>query len=131
MYKFPSVPSVLQCTQTHRQNTIAFYSNTMYNITYIVCVCPFVDAQSCPTICDPMECSLPGSSVYGIFQARILDQVTISYSRGSLQTWDQTSISSISCIGRWILYHSTTCNLCNKLFTFIVNYNLCKLFVNL
>ena len=37
-----------------------------------VCVRARVLAQSCPTLCDPMDCSLPGSSVHGIFQARIL-----------------------------------------------------------
>ena len=40
-------------------------------------------AQSCLTLCDPMDCSLPGSSVYGIFQARVLEWVAISFSRGS------------------------------------------------
>jgi len=38
-------------------------------------------AQSCPTLCDPVDCSLPGSSVYGILQARILEWVAISFSR--------------------------------------------------
>ena len=36
--------------------------------------------QSCPTLCDPMDCSLPGSSVHGIFQARILEWVAIAFS---------------------------------------------------
>ena len=40
-------------------------------------------AQSCPTLCDPMDCSLPGSSVHGILQARILEWVAVSFSRGS------------------------------------------------
>ena len=40
-------------------------------------------AQSCPTLCDPSDCSLPGSSLYGILQARILDWVAISFSRGT------------------------------------------------
>ena len=40
-------------------------------------------SQSCPTLCDPLDCSLPGSSVHGIFQARILRWVAISPSRGS------------------------------------------------
>ena len=40
-------------------------------------------AQSCLTLCDPMDCSLPGSSVHGIFQARILEWVAISFSRSS------------------------------------------------
>ena len=38
-------------------------------------------SQSCPTLCDPMDCSLPGSSVHGIFQARALEWVAISFSR--------------------------------------------------
>ena len=42
-------------------------------------------AQACPTLCDPMDCSPPGSSVHGILQARILDWVAISLSRGSSQ----------------------------------------------
>ena len=39
-----------------------------------------VSAQSCPTLCDPMDCSPPGSSVYGILQARVLEWVPISFS---------------------------------------------------
>ena len=38
-------------------------------------------AQSCPTLCNPKDCSLPGSSVHGIFQARVLEWVAISFSR--------------------------------------------------
>ena len=49
-----------------------------------------------------------GSSVHGIFQARILEWVAISYSRGSSQPRDWTHISCISCIGRWILYRCAT-----------------------
>ena len=51
--------------------------------------------QSCPTLCDPMYCSLPGSSVYGIFQARVLEWVAISVSRGSSRPRDQTQVSHI------------------------------------
>ena len=43
-------------------------------------------AQSCPTLCEPMDCSLPGSSVHGIFQARILEWIAISFSRGIFPT---------------------------------------------
>ena len=39
--------------------------------------------QSCPTLCDPMDCSPPGSSVHGIFQARILERVASPFSKGS------------------------------------------------
>ena len=69
------------------------------------CVCSVV--QLCLTLCNPMDCSLPGSSVHGIFQARILERVAISSSRGSSWPRDQTCISCI-CIGRRIFYHSTT-----------------------
>ena len=74
-----------------------------------VCVCVHARAQSCPTLCDPMDCRLPGSSVHGILQARTLEWVAISSSRGSSQPRDWTHVSCISCIGRWILYHFTTC----------------------
>ena len=40
-------------------------------------------AQSCLTLCDPMDCSLSGSSIHGIFQARVLEWIPISFSRGS------------------------------------------------
>ena len=51
-------------------------------------------AQSCLTLCDSMDCSLPGSSVHGISQARILEQVVISSSRESSRRRDQTCISA-------------------------------------
>ena len=57
----------------------------------------------CLTLCDPMDCSPPGSSVHGILQARILERIAILFSRGSSRPRDQTSI--ISCIGRHVLYH--------------------------
>ena len=41
-------------------------------------------AQSCPTLCDPMDCSLSGSSIHGIFQARVLEWIAISFSRKEL-----------------------------------------------
>ena len=56
----------------------------------------------------PMDCSLPGSPVHGFFQARILERVAISYSKGSSLPRDWTCISCISCTGRWILYHCVT-----------------------
>ena len=62
-------------------------------------------AQSCPTLCDPMECSLLGSSVHGIFQARKLEWVTISFSRGSSQPRDWTWFSCIA--GRFFTIWAT------------------------
>ena len=55
-------------------------------------------AQSCLTLCNPMDCSLPGSSVHRILQVRILEWVAISFSRGSSQPRDQTRVSHI--VGR-------------------------------
>ena len=52
-------------------------------------------AQSCPTLCDLMGCSLPGSSLHGILQARVLEWVAISFSRGSSRPRDQTRVSRI------------------------------------
>ena len=42
-------------------------------------------AQSCPTLCDPVDCSLPGSSVHGILQARIQEWVAISFSKSEIE----------------------------------------------
>ena len=53
-------------------------------------------AQSCPTLCDSMDCSPPGSSVHGILQARILEWVAIFFSRGSSWPRDWTQISHIA-----------------------------------
>ena len=61
--------------------------------------------QSHPPLCDPMDCSLPGSSVHGISQARMLEWVAISSSKGSSWPRDQTHISYVSCIGRQVLYY--------------------------
>ena len=52
-------------------------------------------AQTCPTRSDPMDCSLPDSSVHGIFQARILEWVAISFSRGSSQPRNRIRVSRI------------------------------------
>ena len=71
-----------------------------------LCVCVF--AQLCPTLCISMDCSLPDFSAHGIFQARILEPIAISYSRGSFRPRDPTRVSCISCIGRLILPHCGT-----------------------
>ena len=54
--------------------------------------------QLCPTLCDPMNCSLLGSSVHGIFPARILEWFAMPSSRGSSQLTERICISCISCI---------------------------------
>ena len=59
-------------------------------------------AQSSPTLCNPMDCSQPGSSVHGILQARVLEWVAIPFSRGSSQPRDWTRLGLLNC--RHILY---------------------------
>ena len=72
-----------------------------------VCVCMYAKSlQSCLTLCHPMDCSLPGSSVHGILPARILEWVSIPSSRESSWPRDQTCVSYVSCTGRQVLYHS-------------------------
>ena len=56
--------------------------------------------QSCLTLCDPMDFSLPGSSAHGILQTRILEWVAIRFSRGPSQPRDQTHVPYVSYIGR-------------------------------
>ena len=69
------------------------------------CMCVCSVTKSCPVLCDPMDCSPLGSSAHGIFQARILAWIAISYFTGSSQFRDWTQVS---CIGRWIIYHIAT-----------------------
>ena len=61
----------------------------------MLCVCVLV-SKLCPTLCDPMDYSPPGSSVHGILQARILEWVAISLSKESSKTRDQTQVSFIA-----------------------------------
>ena len=73
-------------------------------IRYLCCVM----LSSLWLFCDRMDGSPPCSSVHGIFQARMLEWIAISYSRGSSQPRDWACVSCISCIGRQILYHWAT-----------------------
>ena len=67
--------------------------HTMIDIIRLDTICWCLVAQSCLNLLQPRDCSLPGSSVCGIFQARILETVAISLSRGSSQPRDWTHIS--------------------------------------
>ena len=71
--------------------------------------------RSCLTLCNPIDCSLLGSSVHGLSQAKILEWVAIPFSRGPSQPKDQTLIS---CLGRQILYHWATLEAHTLSFTF-------------
>ena len=69
-----------------------------------VCVCVLA-AQSCPTLCDPMDCSPPGFSVHGILQARIQEWIAIPFSRGTFPPRDQILVSCIT--GRFFTIWAT------------------------
>ena len=68
------------------------------------CVCVLV-SHSCSTLCDPMNCSPPGSSVHGILQARILEWVAIPFSKGFSQPRKWIRVSSIA--GRFFTIWAT------------------------
>ena len=69
----------LYTVQSNRAHSFSAHAS----VKVYVCVCVCVCTQSCLTLCDVMDYSLPGASVHAIFQARVLEWVTISYSRGS------------------------------------------------
>ena len=75
------------------------------------CLC--TRAQSCLTLCDPMDCSPPGSFVHGILQARILERVAISFSRGSFWPRDRTPtpLMSPALTGGFFITASPVCQL--------------------
>ena len=70
--------------------------------------CSTVCVRSRVPLCSPRDCSPPGSSVHGIFQARVLEWVAISSSKGSSRPRDQTAIACDSCTGRQIFTDSAT-----------------------
>ena len=73
-------------------------------LLWVLCVC----AWPCLSLCNPMHCSPPGSSVHRVFQARILERVAISFSRGSSWPRDQNQVSCVSCIaGRFFTCWAT------------------------
>ena len=116
-----SQPVRSQAVRASLSQTCPFLSSSKrvlfcrHNCLGTVCVCVSVCvclracsvAESCTILCDPLDCSPPVSSVYGIIQERILEWAAISYSRGSSQPRDQTHISRISFTGRRIVYHCT------------------------
>ena len=88
----------------------------MFNQTFILCMCVrggsvkcisycVLVTQSCPTLCDPTDCSPPGSSVRGILQVRILEWIAMSFSRGSSRLRDRTQVFGIT--GRFFTVWAT------------------------
>ena len=71
-----------------------FISHNPFATVSLVCFVLFKVTQSCPTLCDPVDYSPPGSSIHGILQASILEWVTISFSRGSSQPLNSITLTS-------------------------------------
>ena len=82
-------------------------------------------AQSCPTLCDPVDCSPPGSTVHGIFQARILEWVAISFSRGSSWPRDRTQVSCIAGIffTDWAMREASVQLICRLLLLLLSHFS--------
>ena len=99
---YSKVVQVYICTHTFFPDIISIigYYEILGRVPCAMYTVPGVPARSCLTFCDPMDCSLPGSSVHGILQARVLEWVAISFSCGSSPPRDQTLASCLSCIDR-------------------------------
>ena len=72
--------------------------NVLWHVSHVYTCTGAKSLQSCPTLCNPIDCSLPGSSVHGTFQARVLEWVVIPSPRRSSQPRGRTRVSHISCI---------------------------------
>ena len=81
---------------TFRWLCLYVYYHWIYRLLSLVKVKWSEFAQSCLTLCDPMDCSPPGSSLHGILQARVLEWIAVSFSRGSSQPRDRTRVSLIT-----------------------------------
>ena len=79
--------------QPSRSRIIFFSSSLTSSCPDVYLFNPCSVAKLCLTLCDPMDCSLPGSSDHGIFQAKVLEWVAISSSRGPSQPRDRTCVS--------------------------------------
>ena len=83
--------------EINENEDVIFYHLNVCNLNTEFCLQTSCEVtQSCLTLCDPMDCSLPGSSVHGIFQARVLEWVDIPFSRRSSWPRDWTCVSHIA-----------------------------------
>ena len=125
-----SVPGILKVVLIHqecgyRQLYLWICPNIKPSLFYNghMCMCA-KSLQSCPTLFDLMDCSLPGSSVRGIIQARILEWVVMPSSRGSSWPKSWTRISHISCIGRFFTADASW--EAHKMYIFQHNFSSCS-----
>ena len=88
-----NLDSILKSRDTTLPRKVRLVKAMVFPVLMYGCEKESEVAQSCPTLCDLMDCSLPGSSVHEIFQARIMEGIAISFSRGSSQPRDRTPVS--------------------------------------
>ena len=91
-------PGLLHCRQ------IFYHLNYQRSPFLLMCVCAKL-FKLCLTLCDRMDCNLPGSSLHGIFQVIVLEWVAMPFSDGSPRPRDWIHVSCVSCTGRRVLYH--------------------------
>ena len=93
------------------------------NVPYIDCSgeSESVVGQSCPTLCDPVDCSLLGFSLHGVLQARILEWVAMFFSRGASQPRDGTQVSCTAgrCFNLWATREAPTVVVVTQIYTFL------------
>ena len=110
-YKFSRGGSGIQCSSSIFVDYTLFKITVKYklhSLCYTVYSCAYLCAKSlqlCPTLCNHMNCSPPGSSFHGILQTRILEWVAMPSSRGSSQPRNWTHVSYVFGIDRHVLYH--------------------------
>ena len=90
----------------HTRVYVYIYTHTCIHVSMCVCTQTLSTcAQSCPTVCDPVNCRPPGFSVHGIRQAKILEWEAVSFSRVSSQLRDETQVSCVA--GRFFTIWAT------------------------
>ena len=94
------------CRSRERVCLLGYHKNGQLRVALTCITIAVLVTQSCPTLCDPMDCSPPGSSVHGILQAWILEWDAIPFSKGFSQPRDQTWISYIA--GRFFTIWATS-----------------------
>ena len=107
----PILEKLLTLRLCHLKISFPLWGNNKVHYSYegqSKCFMHALVAQLCPTLCDPIDCSLSGFSVHEILQARILEWADISSFRGSSWPRDWTWASYVSCMGRPILCHWTS-----------------------
>ena len=91
--ELPSQISELPSNRAKESGFLPPNKRRMFLTTWVLCYAKSL--QSCLTLCDPMDCSPPGSSVHGVLQARMLEWVAMSSSRGSSRPRDRTYVSCL------------------------------------